>query len=82
LAIADRRIADFRLQIDGLQIGECRSTDCRLASADRRMADFRLQIDGLQIGDWLRSNHQSSIRRSTIVNLQSVDLQSAICHRQ
>jgi hypothetical protein len=53
-----------------------------LAIADRRIADWRVPIDGLQIGDWLRSNHQSSIRRSTIVNLQSVDLQSAICNLQ
>jgi hypothetical protein len=85
------KIADWRLQIHGLPIGDCRFG---LATAD---LDCRLPIR-LAIGESLKSrlniddrgavpivnpqssilNRQSSIVNSTIGNRQSVNRQSAI----
>jgi hypothetical protein len=41
LQIDGLQIGDCRLQIDGLQIGDCRSTDCRLVIGTRGQAGKR-----------------------------------------
>src|SRR4029077_4296995 len=62
--------------------------ECRLPIADRRVVDCRSSIDGLPIADFIanrrfdaRFNLNSSIRRSSLDNRQSVDRQSPIANR-
>jgi alanine racemase len=69
-----------RLQIHGWAMGDCRLTDWRLTTVDQLISGgggFQSALIHRQF-----VNRESAIRRSAIVSLQSVNLQSAIGNRQ
>jgi hypothetical protein len=75
LAIEDRRIDDWRLEIDGLTTGDRTHWRSLIGMTIRQFVDRQLALVNPSIGNW-----HSSIRRSATGTRQFVDRQPALAN--